>query len=179
MVSRHTWLFCSLALELFHSIELTNIWEPPSTFFWKLVQWKPRTELILLAFNWICGESQFYHLVNAFCPVFIQDYVGIELLDHSRWMWLVLWSVEDKAAISRSNWTLFQWCPWMCKPNLHNRFTEEARKPWSPSVPQGYGAFYGLAELPESPCVRPDWSLCVTHTGSLTTEGKVYCPPSY
>lgn len=33
----------------------------------KLVQWKLRTGLILLAFSWISEQSQLYHLLNVFC----------------------------------------------------------------------------------------------------------------
>lgn len=63
-VNRHRWLFCSLAFELFYLQNWPTYESHIRFFFWKLVQWKPRTGLILLAFPWISAESQLHHLLN-------------------------------------------------------------------------------------------------------------------
>lgn len=61
-------------------------------FSWKLVQWKARTGLILLAFSWISEDSQLYHLLNEFCPCV---HSGLDWRMSARLCWLNTASVIE------------------------------------------------------------------------------------
>lgn len=127
-----------------------------------------------LGISWICKESQCIICWRCFAPVFIQDYAGTWLFDYSSWMWLVLWSVEDKAATPESHWTLFLWSPWICKSNLHNSFTVETLKALAILCAPPLWCLLWVSWIPRILLyVWPNWSLLyLTDIRSLLLKGK-------